>query len=189
MCVCVCVSLCVTRTLPCVLLDHMYSVCCESLCGLSSLGLCTQREITSYYKECNFDQSQKRIIGISTCTLYKMADLRGKQLPNLKISVDNTESTDESDDEVEVLDDKDVLIHDVAVEHSEQSEDDGETDKDDVEFNVRIGSFSDPKPQKPDSDGNLSEKIKSDIAKDDKRGSSEKRLLQVSWFLILDFLK
>ena len=109
-----------------------------------------------------------------------MADLRGQQLPNLKISVDNTESTDESDDEVEVRENKEVIIHDVEVEHSEQSEDDGETDKDDVEFNVRIGSFSDPKPKKlPDRDENAvvsSGKRTSDaaIAKDNKRGSGEK---------------
>ena len=118
-----------------------------------------------------------------------MADLRGKQLPNLKISVDNTESTDESDDEIVVLDDKEVIIDDVELEHSEESEDEEEIAKGDVEFNVRIGTFTDPKPkEQPGREGNVGEKRTAGITNDGKSDDGEKRLSQVSQLTVaVDF--
>ena len=84
-----------------------------------------------------------------------MADLRGKQLPNLKISVDNTESTEESEDEVEISDDNELSIHDEESDHLEVSDDDKDEEKSDVEFNVRIGSTAERKLKKHDRPGDL----------------------------------
>lgn len=72
-----------------------------------------------------------------------MADVRAN-FPNLKISVDNTASSDESDNEVEVRDDNDGEDSEGAsvVENEKSESEDGEIDKDDVEFNVRLSSFA-----------------------------------------------
>lgn len=72
-----------------------------------------------------------------------MADVRAN-FPNLKISVDNTASSDESDNEVEIHDDNDGEDSEGAsvVENEKSESEDGEIDKDDVEFNVRLSSFA-----------------------------------------------